>query len=76
MTEAPELLPCPFCGFAPLLDYGLSDAPFEEPFVWCAAIHLGAQYESCAENPASPVSSETLSEWNHRALAVMREMEL
>ena len=70
MKSAPKPLPCPLCGATPVLDYGLSDAPFEEPFVYCVTVHLGAEYESCAEHPTSPACSETLTEWNRRAAAI------
>ena len=70
MKDAPKPLPCPRCGTTPVLDYGLSDARFDEPFVYCMTVHLGAEYEACAEHPTSPVIAETLTEWNRRAAAI------
>ena len=65
--RTPKPSPCPRCGTTPILDYGLSDAPFDEPFVYCVTVHLGAQYETCAEDPTNPSGSDTLTQWNRRA---------
>lgn len=52
--------PCPICGSEPEIDFGLSDAPSEMPYLTCPTVHIvGGDAFSC------PVHAQGIAAWNY-----------